>query len=126
MPTILKPIKRGTTLRFRFDFTEEEWDAVYPFTVAKSEAKIKKTPSDATWTEYEFEVLADEETRSLTLRGVSCDHWPAGQYRLDLRLRKDDEFIFVPSDEFLLFTLIEPATDDDEHVDYGDEENIEE
>lgn len=103
--------KRGSTIRILLDeFTEAEWEAVYPFDEAKAEANLDKDPD---LLEYAFEVITDEAAKSIILKSVSADLWPEGDYRLDVRFTREGEHIFVPATEYVKFKIIRPVTDDE-------------
>ena len=103
--------KRGAIIRILLDeFTQGEWDAIWPFESVKCEANLE---NDLNLLEYSFSAVSDDVTKTIVLTSVSADEWPEGNYRLDVRFTKGGEHIYVPATDYIKFKIIRPVTDNE-------------
>lgn len=101
--------KAGTTVKFLFQFDDQKWSALFPFDSIKAEAKPTKPLANGI-EEYEMVVTVDEATKTV-LVSANTSGWPKANYRFDLRIEKNGEFIYIPDKNNVEFSIINPVTD---------------
>lgn len=101
--------KSGTTVKFLFQFDDENWSALYPFDSIRAEAKPAKPLANGI-TEYEMVVTVDEATKSVLVSANTLG-WPKANYKFDLRIEKNGEYIYIPNKTNVEFYVINPVTD---------------
>lgn len=101
--------KAGTNVKFLLQFDDEKWLALYPFDSIRAEAKPTKTRENGV-AEYEMLITVDEATKSV-LVSANTTGWPKANYRFDVRIEKNGEFVYIPDKTNVEFSIINPVTD---------------
>lgn len=96
--------KIGATLQLLLEFTEEEFDAIYPNEEFLAEAEITGGA------EYTLTPTIDVAARSILL-SASTTGWTRGRYKCDIRVTKNGVVSFLPADSYIEFELISPVAE---------------
>lgn len=99
-------LKQGSTFRVVVEFTEEEWDSLYPYDEIYSEVKIKTNY-------YQLQVTPNETEKTLILTS-DTDAWSTGSASFDIKVYKNGIVQFFPADGALTFTVIKPITNEED------------
>lgn len=101
--------KKGASIPlFLDDFTDEEWQAIYPFDEISCVAQIERA---ATEVEYFFTHEVDEVNRIISFEANTIN-WPVAKYRADIRVKNNGRNTFIPADKYIRFEVIESIADD--------------
>ena len=96
--------KIGSTVQILIEFTEDEFDAVFPNEEFVAECEITGG------VEYPMIVTTDAVNRTVLLR-ADTTNWTKGRYKCDIRVRKNGIVTFIPQNSYIEFELIAPVTE---------------
>lgn len=95
--------KIGATLQIVLEFTEEEFDSIYPFDSFLAECENSSK-------EYTLNYTIDVENRTILL-SRETDDFTRGTYKVDIRIEKDGLTTFFPKDSYITFQMIPPVSE---------------
>lgn len=95
--------KIGATLQIVLEFTEEEFNTIYPFDLFMAEC-------ENTTTEFVLPHTVDVANRSILLQRSTAD-FTRGTYKVDCRVEKDGIITFFPKDTYITFTMVPPVAE---------------
>ena len=96
--------KRGSTLQILLEFTQEEWDAIYPHEEFLAECEITGG------VEYELTPTFNIPERTILLRSPT-DGWTRGRYKCDVKIVKNGITSYIPPNSYIEFEIIAPVTE---------------
>lgn len=96
--------KQGATLQILLEFTDEEFEAIYPFDSFLAEAEVSGGQ------EYELDYVVDVSTKTILLSSPT-DGWNKGAYKCDIRIVKNGITSFIPPETFIQFNIINPVSE---------------
>lgn len=95
--------KLGATFRLLLsDFTEDEWNDLYPF--AEIEADIGQGSA-----RFDTTVTVDPDAREILVEAETVG-MKIGPAELDIRILKDGQTILLPTDGIIKFSLVKTIT----------------
>lgn len=100
MPTY----KRGSTLQILLEFTDDEWDAIYPNEEFLAECEITGG------VEYQLTPTFDTVNKTILLRSPT-EGWQRGKYKCDIKIVKNGITSYIPADSYIEFDIIVPVTE---------------
>lgn len=95
-------IKKGASFRVALQFSEAEWDSLFPAQQVISQFKQEETY-------YDIEVEVDASTRCIFLR-AETNSWKPGQGAFDVKLISDGLITIVPELTNVEVTIVEGIT----------------
>lgn len=101
-PSTGTKFKRGTHFHASLVFNEEEWDAIYPFTNIRGEARQEGA-------HYPLEVVVDVTNRIID---VSADTtaWALGYAEFDVKMDTPSGPLIIPPTRNIGFRIVEGVT----------------